>query len=418
MKPFFSRSIEQFQTWLNDITCKRLAYETEDLLFLYILRTRHTVLWREALRRGCVIVAPRSTSLGAERCTSSAEAEAHILVPRWEVGGESVCEDAGSFVPLRGDARSDVSIVGSELVASGPVYQGGRRVRIVGIEDVRVCGNTEQGGGTLSQVFTSDVETFAVAVRVLRVSMPLVGGIPAPDEIDELDASHVVKCVALLRSAPEFEGTFREIDAFASDVALARAWCQWRLDASSGYWTQVADARPTDGLDAISPSLEAATFTMWRRGRDALLQGHAGHILGLDGATAALRVAQIVETYLMRSLHSVVYPWLLRRCEKDEHRFLNALRQARCGRGRNISLPKYACDLDNETHKAANALRLSTSPLDKLLCMKRVTLALTRDVDRTYRRRLLQRHPDSSVPAIPELATDDACRPCSLDEHS
>ena len=38
---------------------------------------------------------------------------------------------------------------------------------------------------------------------------------------------------------------------------------------------------------------------MWRRGRDALLQGHAGQILGLDGATAALRVAQVVETYLI-----------------------------------------------------------------------------------------------------------------------
>jgi len=145
---------------------------------------------------------------------------------------------------------------------------------------------------------------------------------------------------------------------------------------------------------------------MWQRGRDELLRGHAGHILGLDGATAALRVAQVVETYLMRRLHDTVYPWLLRRCGKDERRFVDALRQARCGRRRDISAPKYACDLDDETRKAASALRDATSPLDKLLCMKRVTSALTRDVDRTYQQRLL-RVSDGPVPIVPELATDD-----------
>lgn len=153
---------------------------------------------------------------------------------------------------------------------------------------------------------------------------------------------------------------------------------------------------------------------MWQRGRDELLRGHAGHILGLDGATAALRVAQVVETYLMRRLHDTVYPWLLRRCGKDERRFVDALRQARCGRRRDISAPKYACDLDDETRKAASALRDATSPLDKLLCMKRVTSALTRDVDRTYQQRLL-RVSDGPVPIVPELATDDVPRLCPFE---
>jgi len=153
----------------------------------------------------------------------SAEAEAHVLLPRSRGGG---CDD-GLFVPLRGDARSEVSIVGSELVANGPMYQRGRRVRIVGIEDIRVC----------------DVKPFAVAVRVLQVSMPLVGGIPAPDEIDELDASHVVKCVALLRSAPELEGTFREIDAFVNDVALAKTRAYYITLVTGSHVLRVAKHR-------------------------------------------------------------------------------------------------------------------------------------------------------------------------------
>lgn len=189
-----------------------------------------------------MIVAPRSASLGTERCMISAEAEAHVLLPRSRGGG---CDD-GLFVPLRGDARSEVSIVGSELVANGPMYQRGRRVRIVGIEDIRVCENTEQKfllGGALSRMFAGDVKPFAVAVRVLQVSMPLVGGIPAPDEIDELDASHVVKCVALLRSAPELEGTFREIDAFVNDVALAKTRAYYITLVTGSHVLRVAKHR-------------------------------------------------------------------------------------------------------------------------------------------------------------------------------
>ena len=41
--------------------------------------------------------------------------------------------------------------------------------------------------------------------------------------------------------------------------------------------------------------------------------------------TQALRVSQVVETYLLRALHDVVYPWLLRRCARDEQRLLGAL---------------------------------------------------------------------------------------------
>ena len=130
-------------------------------------------------------------------------------------------------------------------------------------------------------------------------------------------------------------------------------------------------------------------------------------VLGLDSETAALRVSQVVETYLLRSLHDVVYPWLLRRCARDEKRFLDALRDARTGRRRDVKVPKYACDLDADTRAAADGLKRATSPLDKLLSMKRVTAELTRDVDRTYQRRLILRDSGVPPPPSPELATDD-----------
>lgn len=117
-----------------------------------------------------------------------------------------------------------------------------------------------------------------------------------------------------------------------------------------------------------------------------------------------LRVAQVVETSLMRSLHHVVYPWLLARCADDERRFADALARARSGRRKDISVPKYACDLDAATRSAADALRRAGSPLDKLLCMKRITSELTRDVERTYERGATSAA-DQGAP--PELATDD-----------
>ncbi|EGB04693.1 expressed protein [Aureococcus anophagefferens] len=386
--------MEFLSDWLGGRQ-RRLEYESEELLFLYILRTQHASVWREALRRGCVVVAPRSASLNAERAVSGFEAGAHVLVPRGAVDGRGG-GDGGSFVPLCGDARSDVSVVGSELVASGPAYgPAPRRVRIVGVEDVAIP--APRGGAAATAP--------RGPMRVIRASMPLVGGIAAPDEADELSGAHVSRLVALLRCEPELEGCFRELDAFAADVAL------------------VADARPDGGLEAISPSLEAATFAMWRRGRDGLLAAGAGRALG------ALRVSQVVETYLLRALHDVVYPWLLRRCARDEQRLLGALMRRKRpvsweflarlrtslisveSKRRDVRVPRYACDLDAATRAAAEGLRAASSPLDKLLGMKRVTACitaeLTRDVERTYERRLRLRDAGAPAPAPPELATDD-----------
>ncbi|KAH8050162.1 hypothetical protein JL722_11542 [Aureococcus anophagefferens] len=206
--------MEFLSDWLGGRQ-RRLEYESEELLFLYILRTQHASVWREALRRGCVVVAPRSASLNAERAVSGFEAGAHVLVPRGAVDGRGG-GDGGSFVPLCGDARSDVSVVGVDGVI------------------------------------------------------------------------------------------------------------------------QVADARPDGGLEAISPSLEAATFAMWRRGRDGLLAAGAGRALGVDGETAAPRRADT----------------------------------------------------------------------GYLICTQ-ITAELTRDVERTYERRLRLRDAGAPAPAPPELATDD-----------
>jgi len=105
------------------------------------------------------------------------------------------------------------SVVGSELVASGPAYgPAPRRVRIVGVEDVAIP--APRGGAAATAP--------RGPMRVIRASMPLVGGIAAPDEADELSGAHVSRLVALLRCEPELEGCFRELDAFAADVALAR----------------------------------------------------------------------------------------------------------------------------------------------------------------------------------------------------
>ena len=153
-----------------------------------------------------------------------------------------------------------------------------------------------------------------VKLQVICVSRPLVGGICAPDEDDELDSAAVARCVAKLRCEPELEGPFRELDAFAADVAL------------------VAQLRPRDGLDQIEPSLEAACFKMWRRAVDALLSSGGAAALGLRGdVVARQRLSQVVESYLMRSLHGVVYPWVARRCAVAERRFASAL--AECRRG-------------------------------------------------------------------------------------
>ncbi|KAH8061442.1 hypothetical protein JL722_4064 [Aureococcus anophagefferens] len=115
------------------------------------------------------------------------------------IASESPHASASSSVFLR-------SVVGSELVASGPAYgPAPRRVRIVGVEDVAI-----------QRPAARRATAPAPDARDPRVDAPRRRH-RGPDEADELSGAHV------------------------------------------------ADARPDGGLEAISPSLEAATFAMWRR---------------------------------------------------------------------------------------------------------------------------------------------------------
>ncbi|KAK7239229.1 hypothetical protein SO694_00024344 [Aureococcus anophagefferens] len=247
--------MEFLSDWLGGRQ-RRLEYESEELLFLYILRTQHASVWREALRRGCVVVAPRSASLNAERAVSGFEAGAHVLVPRGAVDGRGG-GDGGSFVPLCGDARSDVSVVGVDGVIQVRFHSRPLRARVPekgstlreGVERAIARPNTRRRERTPTEIGASDVGTFS----------------PFPSPADVAPRP---------RPTPSRRGR-------PAGTALDRAPCV----------AQVADARPDGGLEAISPSLEAATFAMWRRCRDGLLAAGAGRALGVDGETAAPRRA-------------------------------------------------------------------------------------------------------------------------------
>ncbi|CAN0102372.1 unnamed protein product, partial [Laminaria digitata] len=56
-------------------------------------------------------------------------------------------------------------------------------------------------------------------VRLLHVSRPLMGGLlKVPENVGELDMATVDQYAAVLKSYPEAEGIFVEMDDFASDV--------------------------------------------------------------------------------------------------------------------------------------------------------------------------------------------------------
>jgi hypothetical protein len=85
-----------------------------------------------------------------------------------------------------------------------------------------------------------------------RLSRPLVGGIKAPEESDEVDADSARKYVTILRSYPEVETIFKEMDAFIAEVNFV-------------------GENSEDGFKRILPSLEGCVLAQWQTSVEKLV---------------------------------------------------------------------------------------------------------------------------------------------------
>lgn len=294
-----------------------------DDLFINLMK-QDAIIWNQVITTSNVLCCPLSCSLSGE--ISRKQLLAHVLVP---------ANDSGDYTTLGGEK---VFMKGSELFC-GSGFTEPRRVKVLSCSEMIDDGKS---------------------ATIYYLSRPLVGGIAAPDDADEITHQFMLKCVAVLRSFPVAEIVFVALDDYIQEVNFV-------------------GLHSSDGFNRVSPSLAQSIHAQWQRATDRLIQSETLSF-ALDSSISIARnqIGQIIESYLMQGVYNTVYPWLqLTHSPKNED-ITNVISLLKTITMSDIGLPvEFQCSL----HDAVGILRtIGTvhTPLDKLLVLK-TTVSVIRE---------------------------------------
>jgi hypothetical protein len=233
-----------------------------DELFLDRIKNQSDI-WNSAMSdpEHNIICCPQNSSLGED--ISRDQMMSHVLIPD---------RKAGEFKTLKGE---QVCLIDSEIVC-GLGFTETRKLKILSTE-------------TASDFFGNTITVF-------KVSRPLVGGLISPDESDEISVPVMLKYVTVMKTFPEAESSFVQLDEYLKKVNFV-------------------GNQSDDGFSKVTPSLKAALHLRWMRTTDrfrrsASLTQCIGSIA--NSASSKQIMGQIVESYIMHTLYGTVYPWTTR----------------------------------------------------------------------------------------------------------
>ncbi|CAN0531933.1 unnamed protein product, partial [Ectocarpus sp. 12 AP-2014] len=243
-------------------------------------------------------------------------------------------------------------------------------------------------------------------VRVMHVSRPLMGGLSwAPENTGELDMITVDKYTAVLKSYPEVDGMFAEMDSFAKAVL---GYCSKNLAARRGSSTAAGgSARASDeaaiinGLGAEQghpgggggsgestsdegrvrrprsrrPQQEelcAVIAEQWRLTAATLTRSRC--VKGNGDAEAMERrevtMMQVTESYLMSRLAPGLGAWLAELHAGADAELRRALTLLRYHTQEDIGVKRpFQCDLSSAV-ECLRGLGVCATPMDKMLQVK------------------------------------------------
>jgi hypothetical protein len=302
-------------------------------------------LWRDLFLESNIICCPVSGSLRDD--ITKDQLLSHILVHQ-RIGGE--------YKTSRGQ---HVSLSGSELIC-GAGFAEPREVKVISISEI-----TDSNGKTAT---------------MFRISRPLVGGVVAPEDSDEITLQATFRYLTVLRSFPEAESCFIVLDDYIREINFV-------------------GSKSLDGFSRIQPSLAASLQLQWQHATEKLCKCSALVSTLGNGSDTKRLIGQIIESYLIHSVSHTVYPWMCtHRAEEDNqtYTYIETLRyhtQSDLG----ISSELQCCQ--NEATKELRTLCTANTPVDKLLVLKRTVRHIRLRIDRNVQRKF----PYDDV----ELATDD-----------
>jgi demethoxyubiquinone hydroxylase (CLK1/Coq7/Cat5 family) len=305
--------------------------DTEDPnMFLKLLREQHNDVYEAAFNENYVVCIPQSVSL-AHRIRRE-DIETHIL-------RQAPNANDNEYVALNGKM---VDMVGNDLETKKG-FEEQRKIHILCAEDLLHPDDEDR------------------KLMVLHLSRPLQGGVEAPTALEEMNSRILKRYIGMLRSFPENEVVFNQLDAFI---------------------VRVKYSAEHDELKLVKPSLHEVVKGEWERCVRALIDARSFE--SSVGATShsarkrhAMQIQQAVESYILEGIYDSIFPYLLELNRLDDNKLAKALIQMRSHTQQDLKIePAFQCPIHEAVVQFAKLAKCNT-PLEKLLCLKATAHALT-----------------------------------------
>lgn len=218
-------------------------------------------------------------------------------------------------------------------------------------------------------------------VTVLHVSRPLIGGIAVPEDPNELDVATFRRYTAILRSFPENELVFYQLD---ETVAQVRKICEHQQfanryeDTLPGLLRDEWEAAVEDIVhggsfddddeeddDASRSFYDGESARARRRPRPQKTQQSAMQ------SSHVLQIQQVVECYLMEQLHETLFPLVVASCKTQDATLRVILKRMRLYSPEDFGIHKDLQVFALDARHALLSVQAKKTPLDMLLAFKR-----------------------------------------------
>ncbi|KAL7678858.1 putative regulator of chromosome condensation 1/beta-lactamase-inhibitor protein II [Plasmopara halstedii] len=298
---------------------------------------------QRALSPRCLFCVPHTRALLISDTITQDVLYTHFLTPA-DADAEPK-RPLGAYNTLNG---KHVTVVGSH-VHTGKGFRDRIRVRILLSEKRNVCHQE---------------------VTVLYISRPLEGGLQGPDDPNEIDVATLRKYTAIIKSFPENEFVFHQLDDTINHIKQLRAHNQ----AFDQHKQLLSSGLREEWETAVDELNRAGTFN--DVGKDSIQYGESdGHLL---------QIQQVVECYLMENVHDVVFPIVVASCREQDAKLHQVLYQLRYYTPEDFGLRKeYQCFLADARDTLFTITQKKT-PLDMLLvfkrCIEQITDATTQNI--------------------------------------
>ncbi|KAF1779144.1 EF-Hand 1, calcium-binding site [Phytophthora cactorum] len=185
--------------------------------------------------------------------------------------------------------------------------------RVKGLEDCivqaanKVCVSGVGSECLLRILLSEKREIQHQEVTVLHISRPLEGGLEVPEDPSEIDVATLRKYTAILRSFPENELVFYQLGETISQVH--------KICVQEQVYERYKQTLPANLREeweaAVEELIHAGSFDDVEE--DYRLQRRHG-----GGVSHLLQIQQVVECYLMESLHAVIFPRIVVSCQEQD----------------------------------------------------------------------------------------------------